>query len=216
MSARVATGFEADAGEAEAERARDLVHVAQVGGDLQPGCVQVLDRAAGELELPARLQADGTAVAHQADDVVAVVDGLPALGHDPFEQRADALVLVIRRGEIRAAEADLLVLGADAPFGFRLGARGEPVGKLTRGGDRRGISLAGIGHEGAFYSWRLALDVEREGDPSEPRDQRRLRAEDARPKRGERNKGTSGEIVKFGPVEAALGADRKPQGGVTP
>ena len=52
----------------------------------------------------------------------------------PLQQRLDAALAVEgRRTQVVEAEAELLVLGADAPVGFRLFAGRDVVDQLARG-----------------------------------------------------------------------------------
>ena len=114
---------EADAEKADAELAADLLRLHKMLARLLVGLVQIGERRAGELELPARLEADDAAFraieTPERDDVALLLDAVPAeAAVDALEQRADATLAVIRDGRVAApVEAELLVLGADAPFG---------------------------------------------------------------------------------------------------
>src|SRR5690606_36447161 len=71
-----------------------------------------------------------------------------------------ALALVGRRSQVVEAEAELLVLGADAPVGDRLRAGGEKGDKLVARADR------GLG-EGGIWAGHVAhstLDGKATGD----------------------------------------------------
>ena len=90
------------------------------------GLVQGGERRAGKLQLSARLEADdsalGTSGALQRDDVAALNDAVPAESAlHAFEQSADAAIAVVRNRRVtQPVEAELLVLGADAPICHRL------------------------------------------------------------------------------------------------
>ncbi len=115
---------EAQRREAEAERFGHLAHLAQMVGGLGRGLVQGRERRARKLELPARLEADRGLAALQPDrDCRGRRIGSQPWMRRPFEHGADAHGLVGRRGEVRTAEAELLVLGADSPRVARLASR---------------------------------------------------------------------------------------------
>ena len=104
-----------------------------------------LDRRAGELELPARLERDRAAAGdvEHADDVAVLEDRLPAeqVLH-AFEQRTDAApALVGDRPVAFDGERKFLVLGADAEFRLRLHALGKPRDQGVARFDRRHVDL---------------------------------------------------------------------------
>ena len=110
--------------EADAERARDLAQLRQMRHQLRAGLMHGLDRRAGQLELPARLERDRAAAGdvEQADDVAVLEDRLPAeqVLH-AFEQRADAAPALVRDRPVALdRERKFLVLGADAELRLRL------------------------------------------------------------------------------------------------
>ncbi len=77
--------------------------------------VDRLQRRAGELELPARLQRDVGRAALQADQGLALEHVLPAIALEALHQGVDARLAVVGdRVERAGAEHELLVLGADA------------------------------------------------------------------------------------------------------
>ena len=103
------------------------------------------ERRTGKLELPAGLEADDAAFgairALQRDDVAALHDAIPAeaLLH-AFEQRADAALAVVGNRRVTLpVEAELLVLGADAPVGHRLVACFEISDELVPRLDGRAL-----------------------------------------------------------------------------
>src|SRR5262249_24563727 len=108
---------EAEPQKRDAHRAGDIAQLRQVRAGLSAGLMQVLKRRAGKLELAARLQRDRRHVLLQRDDVLFLVNALPAvLVGQTIEQRANALLALIRDGlQALAVEGKLLVLGADAP-----------------------------------------------------------------------------------------------------
>src|SRR6187200_2103935 len=131
---------EAEPKEADAEIARDFPHLGEMLADLFAGLVDRLERCARQLELTPRLETDGAApravLAPKGDDVVLLGDGVPAEIPQSLEQRADAAVAVIRdRCAALFVEAELLVLGADAPIAPRLAACFEISRELIPRGD---------------------------------------------------------------------------------
>ena len=101
------------------------------------GLMHIFERRPRQLELAARLETHRAAfraiLAAQRDDVALLGDGVPAEAIlQRFEQRADAALALVRHRRVAlAVEAELLVLGADAPIGLRLGARLEIGNKLV-------------------------------------------------------------------------------------
>ena len=76
---------------------------------------------------------------------------MPPNAGETLEQIADRAGLAVgrlvgRRGEIGEAEAELLVLGADAELLRRLAAGRDIVGQLLHRRDRRRVGVSGIGH----------------------------------------------------------------------
>src|SRR5262249_32888340 len=78
-----------------------------------------------------------------SDDRISLHDRLPAQQHaHALQQRPDAaLALVGNWRGIGERERQLLVLGADAEFGLRLGASGEPRDQFVARLDRRHVEL---------------------------------------------------------------------------
>ena len=104
--------------------------------------MQGLERRAGELELAAGLERDAAGIAAERDDVAVLLDRLPAEALQAPEDRTDAVGPIIgQRPEVAAAEGELLVLGADAPFVARLAARFEIGDELTPVDDRLAARL---------------------------------------------------------------------------
>ena len=91
-----------------------------MGVHLAAGLVDGLERRPGELELAARLERDGAEAGGvgEADDVAAILDPVPAeQALHQLEQAADATLALVGHGAaIGFVEAELLVLGADAPL----------------------------------------------------------------------------------------------------
>ena len=123
----------------------------EMGEQFARRLVHGLDRRAGKLELPAGLERDRAAAGHvgEPDDVLALHDRLPAeqMLH-AVEQGADAARPAIGHGPVAVhGEDELLVLGADAEFRFRLAARRKPRDQLVARADRRHVDLV-AGHSG--------------------------------------------------------------------
>ncbi len=107
-----------------------------MSGGLAAGLVQVLQRRAREFELAGGLQRHRGAVLFQRDQVTAFQHRGPAELGQTLEHGADALrPLIRRRAQVGEAEAELLVLGADAPVFGRLVAGSEVVDELLLGFD---------------------------------------------------------------------------------
>src|SRR5690606_22215979 len=137
-------GLEAHAEEADAQRVGHLAHLAQVAAQLDAGLVDVLQRRAGQLQLAGRLQGHRRAAAGQGDDVAALLHRGPAEAGQALEQGLDAaLAIERRRAQVVQAEAELLVLGADAPGRLRLFTGCECLHQLAALGDGRIGDVAG-------------------------------------------------------------------------
>jgi len=107
-------------------------HLAQVVANFVAGLVNVLQRRAGQFKLTAWLQADAGPVTLQADQVLAFMYALPAkLVAQAFKHGAHThLATVVQRAQPVLHEAELLMLGADAPLTARLAPRFHPLDKL--------------------------------------------------------------------------------------
>ena len=129
----------------DAELVADLAHLDEMLAKLLLRLVQGGERRAGELQLAARLEADNAALraveAAERDDLAALEHGVPAEAIlQAFEQRLDAALAVVRDRRVAApVEAELLVLGADAPFAARLRARFEIGDELVPRLDGRAL-----------------------------------------------------------------------------
>jgi hypothetical protein len=101
----------------DSQRLGNPLHQGQVRVKLVAGLVDGSKRGAGELELTARLERDARAVLLEGDDVGALADARPAVDvGDPLEQGTDAASGLEGHGVVAVpVDADLLVLGADAP-----------------------------------------------------------------------------------------------------
>src|SRR5687767_3351721 len=99
--------------------------------------VHGLKRRAGKLELTAGLKTDSAALwailAAERDDVALLQHRVPTEAIlDAIEQRADAALAVIGdRRMVARIEAELLVLGADAPIALGLRSRLEISDELV-------------------------------------------------------------------------------------
>ena len=146
-------GLEAHAQEAELQFVGDRFHFLQVRADFAAGLVDVFQHAAGEFQLAGRLQRDRGAVAQQGDDLAVLFHRLPAKTGQSLQQGFDAaLAFEGGRAQVIQAEAELLVLGADAPLLRRLLPGGDVVDQLAAVGDGRIRNVAGTGQ-------RNSLDV---------------------------------------------------------
>ena len=136
-------GLEAEAKHADAQGLGDLPHLGQVSMHLVAGLVDRLERRAGQLELAARLQGDAAGLLGQRDDPAVLAYALPAEGAlHAGQQRLDAaFALVGQRAEVVLGEAELLVLGADAPVGAGLAAGLEIGDELRLARDRLTLLL---------------------------------------------------------------------------
>src|SRR5690606_35247495 len=125
----------------------DGLDLLQVAADLAAGLVDVLQRRAGQFELPCRLQRHRGATAQQRDGAPVLVDPVPAEARQRLQQRLDAALAVeLRRAQVIEAESELLVLGADAPVVLRLLAGSDVPDQLVAAGDGRVAGMAGTGH----------------------------------------------------------------------
>ena len=113
--------------------------------------------------------------------------GVAAEVVQPLEQAADRAGLAVRRfvrrrRQIGEAEAELLMLGADAELLRRLAAGGDVVGELLERRDRRRIGVSGIGHVAPRrngLNW-MVLGATHPLQQGQPGDAGGLRPEDAR------------------------------------
>src|SRR5690606_25454436 len=125
--------------EAKPQFVRHHLDLDQVLAGFRTDIVDVLQRGARQLELPARLQADrggialGVLLLH-GDDVAALLDRRPAEAGQTLQHGADARRAVIAgAAETVLQEAEFLVLGPDAPLSLGLHA----FGQKTRHGLKR-------------------------------------------------------------------------------
>src|SRR5262245_10233586 len=107
-------------------------------GDLCLDFIEPIEGRAGQLHLSARLQGDLEGRARERDVAAVLLDGRPAARGEPLEHRGDAALSLVRQGfAALRQEADLLVLGADAPAGSWLGTLDEDLAELARMLDQR-------------------------------------------------------------------------------
>ena len=138
---------EAQADEARADLARDLLHFVEMLFVLLGRLVHGFERRAREFELAARLERDAGLGALQRDRVVALDDRLPAEAHHAVQHGADAVRPVIgQRLQRRLVEAELLVLGAHPPCGGWLVAGSKVLDQLPPILDRRAAARRWCGH----------------------------------------------------------------------
>src|SRR3954453_20287867 len=119
---------------------------------LAAGLVPRLQRRAAQLELAARLQADIAALLGERDRLVVLQHRRPAepLGQ-PLQKRADAARSGVgERSQVVLGEAELLVLGADAPSRPRLAALLQILDQLALAGDRLALAARRCRHELPF------------------------------------------------------------------
>ena len=142
-------GDEADAEHAGLQIRADPFCLGKMRVHLVACLVQGFELGARELELAARLQCDGRAVgAGERDGLAVLLDGRPTEAFEGVERRRDPVGAVIgERAEIGPPEREFLVLGADAPIGFRLAALLVIADELIARRDRRNALFAGRGHE---------------------------------------------------------------------
>ena len=146
---------------ADAKLGIDLLDLRQMRMHLVTGLVQCLQRCTGQLELPARLQRDGTAALRQRDDILAFVNGLPAeLVDQPVQDGANAVLTEIGQPLVIAeAEREFLVLRADAPVGARRAAGFQILDELRLAGDRLALGAWGTGHVSSGGIKRLCVPL---------------------------------------------------------
>ena len=127
---------------AQAQFFRNGADLSEVPLELDLRFVQTDQRRAGELKLAGRLQRDSAPVIElDADRISPIKDRLSAEAQQPFQQSADAATTPpVRPGSLRfvgghaqvaVMEAELLVLGSNAPFALRLAAHGNEIGQLA-------------------------------------------------------------------------------------
>src|SRR5690606_39515626 len=104
--------------EAEAQVVGDGLDLEQVAADFAAGLVDRAQLRAGQFELAGGFERDrGTVAAGQGDHAAVLLHGVPAEAHQALEQGFDAALAVEFGGsQVVEAEAELLVLGADAPI----------------------------------------------------------------------------------------------------
>lgn len=129
------------------ERPTDGATVGEMRVEFGGGFVDGLLRAAAQLELAAGLKrdaADGAEIS-QPDRIFFVVEIVPAsTGLDACEQGMNAVPALVLHGRQRILAIDVLfVLGADAPFGFRLSAARHDVDHVGPRLDQRREFSAG-------------------------------------------------------------------------
>ena len=143
--------MEAERREADAEGRASAAHLVEMCLELRHGLVQRLQRRAGQLELPGRLQRDRRVALLQPDGVAAIEDrrrrrirasppagrGSSRAGRRPDRRAAR---------QVGVAEAEFLMLGADAELFRRLAAGGDMIGQLPERRDRGRVGVSGIGH----------------------------------------------------------------------
>ena len=139
--------IEARAEEAEVQLVGDLFDLHQMLAGLVADVVHILQRRAGQFELPARLQRDRrrhplVVLPFQGDDIAGLLDGAPAEPLQPRQHRQDAGVALIgRAAQGRAVEAEFLVLRPDAPLRLRLGTLRHGADQVVPG-KRRSVGHA--------------------------------------------------------------------------
>ena len=134
-------GVEAEPDQPDAELARHLLHLGEMGMHLVAGLVDGFQRRARQFELPAGLQRYVAIRLGERDRVAVLQHRFPAETGQAFEQRADApRALIGRRFEGFEMEDEFFVLGADPPVPGRLAARLQEFDQLAAVLDLRALA----------------------------------------------------------------------------
>ncbi len=144
-------GVKPQRGKAHVENLTRGANLGEMAVQFLPGFVQGFQRAAGQLQLARRFKRHRGRALLQPDRVLAVQDRGGAKSGQTGQHIADAARLTIRREirrwrQIRAAEAELLMLRADAKLLARLAAGREIFCHLSNRRERRVVDVSGIGH----------------------------------------------------------------------
>src|SRR5271166_6398340 len=104
--------------EADPQITRRTSKLGQVLLQFRLGFMQGCERRARQLELARRFERDRRLALAESDHIAVVKDRFPAASRQALQQVANRAWMAIRRqigrrGQIRQAEAELLVLGAD-------------------------------------------------------------------------------------------------------
>ena len=143
-------GLETHAQETQAQLVADGLDLAQVGHGFAAGVVDVLEHGAGKFQLAGRFQRHRCPVLGQGDELAVFFVGLPAEAGEPAQQRLDATFAVPGgRAQVVEPEAELLVLGADAPVLRRPAACRQVVDQHAVVGQWFVLGVAGSGQRGS-------------------------------------------------------------------
>ena len=147
--------------ETDTDLVGDILDVAQVGVHLVAGLVDRLQWRAAQFQLSARFQADIRAVLFQPDQVAFFQHRRPAvLIAQPFQHRQHTAFARIGNGAVRVlAIAEFLVLGPDAPIGFRLAAIGKVFSQLRVIFDRPAAGLRNGHGRGLHFACRVSPEA---------------------------------------------------------
>ena len=137
---------EAQADEARADLARDLLDLVEVLLVLVRRLVQGLERRARQLELAARLERDAGLAAQQRDRVVALDHRLPAEARQAFEHGADAVRPVVGKGFIVCLSKPNFSCSVPMRHAVGLVAGSEVLDQLPPIFDRRAAARRWCGH----------------------------------------------------------------------
>ena len=142
-------GPHAEAEEAEAEAVADGFHLFEVAAGFGAGVVEGGERGARQFELAGGFEADGAVGAGERDDLSVLEDRAPAIFGQAHQQVADSAGLVPRgRAVVGEAIDEFLVLGADAPVGFRFLAPAEHRQQVVAALDQGAVAKVGArGHD---------------------------------------------------------------------
>ncbi len=139
-------GVEAERRKAEAKPGRHRTQPCDMRIELGFGFMQIRQRRAGELELPAGFQGKRGAIALQPDGVALVGDrDQPLGGLNRGQQITDAARLLIAgRPEIAQAKSESLMLRANGEIGSRLAAGCQIRRQIPGVGNNSRIGVSGV------------------------------------------------------------------------
>ena len=124
----------------DAQPGADRPALVMVPVQLAGHAVDVREGAAGELELPARLDRDGQPGPLGGDDAPVLEEGLVAVLGEAPQHLGDAPRAVVWDGlQGAGAQADLLVLQSDLPAGSRALPLAKVAGQVVEAGDQRAL-----------------------------------------------------------------------------
>ncbi len=133
----------------------DAVRQVEMRGELCIGLVNIVERRAGQFELPPRLERNCAAgfLVEQPDQRARVLNGGPSGGlphalQDSLDAAAPVAPLVGHRGEVIGVVGKLLVLRAELQRRCALGACFQPADEFVARGD--GCRVGDVARHGTF------------------------------------------------------------------